>query len=228
MKNKLLLVVTIALFASCGVTNKQTKFESYKGMYEERPLSVLIMPPINRSTNVEAKEFFHTTLNIPIANSGYYVIPPFLSMEILKRESAYDSELFINQDLNIFKEVFGADITLFTIIHKWDKNTIGAKVKVDIEYVLKSTKTNEILYTRYGSIVYDASVSTNAGGLAGLVADIALSAINTAATKYVDLAKSCNDYTFSDLPWGKYSVMYLKDKQDFAGPKRFTKSLSAK
>jgi hypothetical protein len=227
MKNKLLLVVTIALLASCVVTNKQTKFESYKGMYEERPLSVLIMPPINRSTNVEAKEFFHTTLNIPIANSGYYVIPPFLSMEILKRESAYDSELFIDQDLNIFKEVFGADITLFTIIHKWDKSTIGAKVKVDIEYVLKSTKTNNILYTRYGSIVYDASVSTNAGGLAGLVADIALSAINTAATKYVDLAKSCNNYTFSDLPWGKYSIMYLKDKQDFAGPKRFTKSLSA-
>jgi hypothetical protein len=227
MKIKLLLIVSAVFLASCGVANKQTKFESYKGMYEEKPLSVLIMPPINRSTNVEAKEFFHTTLNIPIANSGYYVIPPFLSMEILKRESAYDSELFLNNDLNIFNEVFGADITLFTIIHKWDKSTIGAKVSVDIEYILKSTKTNETLYSRYGSIIYDASVSTNAGGLAGLVADIALSAINTAATKYVDLAKSCNNYTFSDLPWGKYSVLYLKDKQDFAGPKRFTKRLSA-
>jgi len=46
------------------------------------------MPPINKSTNVEAKEYFHSTMNIPIANAGYYVIPPFLSMEILKKESA--------------------------------------------------------------------------------------------------------------------------------------------
>ena len=72
------------------------------------------MPPINRSTNVEAKEYFHSTLIVPLANQGYYVIPPFLSMEILKRESAYDAELFLNSTLSKFGEVFGADIVLFT------------------------------------------------------------------------------------------------------------------
>ena len=223
-----LLIITIStlIFASCS-TSKLTKSSAYKGMYSEQPLSVLIMPPINRSTNVEAKEFFHATLNVPVANGGYYVIPPFLSMEILKRESAYDSELFLNQSLEKFNEVFDADIVLFTIIHKWDKSTIGAKVKVEIEYVLKSTTSNEILYTRHGNIIYNASVSTNAGGLAGLIADIALSAVNTATTKYVDLAKTCNNYTFSDLPKGKYSPQYNLDGKEIAGPKKFTKRLSA-
>jgi hypothetical protein len=220
------LIISL-FFASCGTSTKVTKSTAYKGMYDEKPLSILIMPPINRSTNVEAKEFFHATLNVPIANAGYYVVPPFLSMEILKRESAYDSELFLNQSLKKFNEVFDADIALFSIIHKWDKNTIGAKVKVDIEYILKSTTSNEVLYTRYGSIIYDASVSTNAGGIAGLIADIALSAVNTAATKYVDLAKTCNSYTFSDLPKGKYSPHYNLDGKEYAGPKRFTKRLSA-
>jgi len=221
-------LIVVLFFVSCTSTNKITKSTAYKGMYDEQPLSILVMPPINRSTNIEAKEFFHATLNVPIANAGYYVIPPFLSMEILKRESAYDSELFLTQSLEKFNEVFDADIALFTIIHKWDKNTIGAKVKVDIEYLLKSTKSNEVLYTRYGSIIYDASVSTNAGGIYGALADIALSAINTAATKYVDLAKTCNNYTLSDLPNGKYSPLHNIDGNEYAGEKKFKKKLSSK
>ena len=216
------------MFASCTTSTKITKSTAYKGMYDEQPLSVLVMPPINRSTNIEAKEFFHATLNVPIANAGYYVVPPFLSMEILKRESAYDSELFLTQSLEKFNEIFDADIALFSIIHKWDKNTIGAKVNVDIEYILKSTITNEVLYTRYGSIIYDASISTGGDGIYALLADIALSAVNTAATKYVDLAKVCNGYTLSDLPKGKYSPWHNIDKDDYAGAKKFTKRLSAK
>lgn len=216
------------MFASCTTSTKITKSTAYKGMYDEQPLSVLVMPPINRSTNIEAKEFFHATLNVPIANAGYYVVPPFLSMEILKRESAYDSELFLTQSLEKFNEIFDADIALFSIIHKWDKNTIGAKVNVDIEYILKSTITNEVLYTRYGSIIYDASISTGGDGIYALLADIALSAVNTAATKYVDLAKVCNGYTLSDLPKGKYSPWHNIDKDDYAGAKKFKKRLSAK
>ena len=219
--------ILIILFSSCSTT-KTAKSTAYKGMYEEKPLIVLIMPPINRSTNVESKEFFHTTLNVPIANAGYYVVPPFLSMEILKRESAYDAELFLGENLDKFRDVFGADIALFTIIHKWDKNTIGAKVKIDIEYILKSTITNEVLYTRYGSIVYDASVSSGVDGIYGALADIALSALNTAATKYVDLARVCNGYSLSDLPKGKYSPMFGVDGDEYAGPKQFRVRLNSK
>tara|TARA_B100000795_G_scaffold224338_1_gene179753 strand:+ start:1784 stop:2473 length:690 start_codon:yes stop_codon:yes gene_type:complete len=221
-------LIVVLFFVSCTSTNKITKSTAYKGMYDEQPLSILVMPPINRSTNIEAKEFFHATLNVPIANAGYYVIPPFLSMEILKRESAYDSELFLTQSLEKFNEIFDADIALFSIIHKWDKNTIGAKVKIDIEYILKSTTSNEVLYTRYGSIIYDASVSSGADGIYGLLADIALSAINTAATKYVDLARVCNSYTLSDLPKGKYSPLHNIDRDDYAGKKKFKKTLSSK
>jgi hypothetical protein len=221
-------LIVVLFLVSCTSTKTTTKSTAYKGMYNEQPLSVLVMPPINRSTNIEAKEFFHATLNVPIANAGYYVVPPFLSMEILKRESAYDSELFLNQSLKKFNEVFDADIALFSIIHKWDKNTIGAKVKVDIEYILKSTMTDEVLYTRYGSIIYDASVSSGVDGIYGALADLALSAINTAATKYVDLARVCNSYTLSDLPKGKYSPLHNIDGNDYAGKKRFTKRLSSK
>lgn len=229
MKNVLvIIIVSVAFLSSCATTDPITKSVAYKGMYDEEPLTVLLMPPINRSTNVEAKEYFHSTLNIPIANAGFYVIPTFLSMEILKRESAYDAELFFNSPLTKFGEVFGADLALFTIIHKWDKSGLAAKVYVQVEYIIKSTKTNEVVYTRTGDIIYNTSVSMGIGGVWGALADMAASAINTAATSYVDVARVCNTYTFKDLPAGKYSPTYGTDGEQPAGKKLFKVNLNSR
>ena len=220
-KSTILLIMSLLFMAACSTTKPVAKSVAYKHIYEEKPVAILFMPPINRSTAVDAKEFFHATLNIPIAEAGYYVIPPFISMEILKQESAYDAELFLDASLLKFGEIFGADLALFTIIHRWDKNALSANVFVEVEYVFKSIKTNEIVYSRRGNITCNASISTGVGGVWGLLADLAVSAINTAATKYVDVAKVCNTYTFSDLPAGKYNPKYGKDGAELAGQKEF-------
>lgn len=228
MRNILILLgVTTILLSSCVTTVPVAKSTAYKGMYDEKPLAILLMPPVNRSTNVEAKEYFHATLNVPLSNAGYYVVPPFLSMEILKKESAYDAELFLNAPLSKFKEVFGADVALFTIIHKWDKSGLAAKVYVEVEYIFKSTKTNEVIYTRRGSVTYDASVASGGGGIAGALVAITANAISTAATKYVDVAKKCNLFTFKDLPAGKYSPLFGLDGEQLAGQKEFRVMLNS-
>jgi len=224
-KSILFLGAVVLLLSSCSITKKSV---AYPKMYDAKPVTILLMPPINRSTNVEAKEYFHSTLNVPLANAGYYVIPPFLSMEILKKESAYDAELFVDGSLSKFGEVFGADMVLFTIIHKWEKSGLAARVNVKVEYIIKSVKTNEVLYTRNADVVYDTSVSSGVGGVWGMVANMALSAVNTAATKYVDVARVCNAYTFQDIPAGKYSPNFGIDGEKAAGKKDFKVSLSSK
>lgn len=228
-KNNFLLFIALVLaITSCTTTAPVTKLQAYKGMYDEKPLVALIMPPINRSTNIDAKEYFHSTLYTPLADAGYYVIPPFLSMEILKKESAFDAELFIDTPLNKFNEVFGADIAVFTIIHKWDKSSIASKVNVEIEFIIKSTKTNEILYTRRGDIRYDTSISTGLGGIGGLVANLTLSGLNTLGTKYVDVARVCNYHILKDLPVGNYSLNHNLDGAQLAGLKVFKVNLPTK
>lgn len=213
----------------CTMTQPIAKSEAYKGMYREKPVTVLLMPPINRSTAVDAKEFFHSTLNVPIAEAGYYVIPTFLSMEILKRESAYDAELFLDAPLQKFGDVFGADVALFTIIHKWDK-TYGM-VYVDVEYIVKSTKTNEILFARRGDISYNTTVQVqNAGGTYGAliaaVGSMVATTVATAATKYVDVARIANTYTFKDMPVGTYAPQNVEEPNEIAGPKDFKVKLN--
>lgn len=228
MQTKLItLFIVSILLVGCTSTNSIKKSAAYKGIYDEKPVSILIMPPINRSTNVEAKEFFHTTLNVALANKGYYVLPAFLSLEMMKKESAYDAELFLNGSVEKFGEYFGADVVLFTVINKWNKSALTAKVDVEVEYILKSTHTNEIIFQRTGDIVYDASYRTGATGLLGALADIAASAINTATVSYVKLGRVCNVYTLNDMPAGKYNPKYGLDGEELAGEQTFKATLNS-
>lgn len=213
----------LAVFCSCVTnTSNLTKEQAYKSMYDSQPLSVAVMPPINRTNNVEAKEYFFYTLSRPLAEQGYYVFPAFLTMELYKSESAYDAELYLNGSLGRFKEVLGADAVLFTTINKWEKAALSSKITVDAEYILKSTTNDEILFHRKGHIVYDASVGGGGGGLFGALVDMAASAINTAATAHVKVARACNNYTLSDMPAGSYSPKFGLDKAKMAGKKEFS------
>lgn len=217
MKKILYLAVLAVLFASCAATKLQTKAVTYKTLYEEKPLSILALPPINKSTKVEAKELFYSSLAVPFTLNGYYVMPPLLSMEILKEESAYDTEMFINGSMKKVGELFGVDAVLFTTIHEWKKTTIASQVNVRIEYVLKSTKTDEILFNRIGDVTL--SISMNSGNI---LVDLAGSMLATALTKEIVVGRNCNIYTISDIPAGKYSTMFEQDGELKAQPKEFS------
>ena len=221
----------IILLPGCA-SQKQlsTKADSYKSMYEEKPVTVLIMPPVNRTENVAAKDIFHSSLCMPICNAGYYVIPPFLSMEILKQESAYDSELFFDAPLAKFGEVFGADLALFTIIHTWNKK--AARINVEIEYIFKSVKTNEIVYQRKGIISLSPQVVSptlfSPVGLITAAVGTMVNIIDNATTDNAFVGMICNNMILSDLPAGPYSPLNGNDGNLFAGKKDFKNSLSGK
>lgn len=121
MKKLLIFSILIVCISACGPTSTITRGEQYNKMYGEKPVTLLIMPPINNSTNVEAKDLLYTSISRPLAEAGYYVISPLLAMDILKAESAYDSELFVNASLDIFLKYFGADAVVFSEINSWEK-----------------------------------------------------------------------------------------------------------
>ena len=55
-KDIILLAVIAVVLTSCSTTSTTLKTVAYKGMYDEKPLSILLMPPINNTTAVDAKE----------------------------------------------------------------------------------------------------------------------------------------------------------------------------
>lgn len=225
MKKYIYFVLVAMLFVSCATSMSTglTREKNYPKMYTDKPLTILVMPPINKTVNVEAKEYFYTSMMIPLCEKGYYVISPFLAMDLLKSESAYDSELFMNANLSSFNKVFGADVALFTVINTWSKSTLGNVITVDIEYILKSTTSNEILFNRKGKLSVDTGVNSGGnGGLLGALVDMAASAINTALTDKVIAARRCNNYVLHDLPDGRYAPMFDKDQNVSAGGIEFS------
>lgn len=217
MKRFIYFILLCCIATSCGMMNTVTRESQYAKMYEEKPVTLLVMPPINNSTNVEAKELLYTSISRPLVEAGYYVISPLLAMDVLKSESAYDSELFFDSSLTTFQNFFGADAVVFSIIDTWTKKGLGIETK--IRYVIKSAYTNEILFDRSCDLFLDLSIDSGSKSLLGALIDLTASAINTAATDHIIAARKANYYIFRDIPRGKYNPDYLLDKEISAEPK---------
>lgn len=217
MKRVIYFLLACFFVTSCGMMNSVTRESQYAKMYEEKPVTLLVMPPINNSTNVEAKDLLYTSISRPLAEAGYYVISPLLAMDILKAESAYDSENFIDAPLTAFNNYFGADAVVFSIIDSWAKKGLGIQTK--IRYVIKSAYTNEILFDRSCDLYLDLSIDSGSGGALGALIDLAASAINTAATDHIKAARKANYFILRDIPRGKYSPDHMLDKDVIAEEK---------
>lgn len=198
---------------SC-VPKTTTKSQEFPRMYEEQPLSILILPPMNESTAADAKEYYSTTIQEPLTYTGYYTFSYPLTTELLKMEGIYDSELLTDIPLAKFKEYFGADAVLFTTIKKWDLcyMVIASNLTVSIDCSLKSTSTNQELWKYNGTIVIDLSGGNSGGGIAGLIASAIVTAVNTAIADYVPYARQANYRALHSLPYGKYHPQYSKDQ----------------
>ena len=193
-------------------------------MYEEKPVTLLVMPPINNSNNVEAKELLYTSISLPLAEAGYYVISPHLAMEIFKAESAYDAENFLDQSVGMFGKVFGADAVIFSVIDEWKK--IGFGIQTKLKFIIKSTRTNEILFDRTCDLYLNLSDDNNyGGGIVGALANVAVSAINTALTDHIVAARMCNWFVFEDVPQGKYRAEHQQDQETSARDKNIKTSV---
>lgn len=209
----------LLLFSSCGLTNNfAKKSEVYKELYAQKPLSILVMPPINKTNKVEAKEAVYASLFHPLVERGYYVFSPILAQELLQSESAEDAELFIEGSLKPFNNVFTADAVLFTVIKKWQKIVVTNTIEVDIEYILKSTKDNKILFQRSADVTVDCKVVNSSSMLLNLVSN----AIATALSDNIIAARKANGFVLSDVPDGKYAPLYDKDQDTPAQPKDIT------
>ncbi len=211
------LLVSVMLTAGCATRPTfTTKAEKFPLMYAERPMTILVLPPINSTTAADAKEYYSTTISAPLAYKGYYVLPMEVTGDILKAQGLYDTEMIGNQPLDRFGQYFGADAVLFTHIRKWDKSylVLSATLTVSVDATLKSTKTNQVLWRYSGTIVANLSGNNSGGGLAGLVAQVVVTAVNSAVADYVPYARLANTQLLYTIPVGKYHARTGLDGED--------------
>ena len=218
---KKVLFIAIALLtgvvAQAGNKAENTRGVKYAQMYDEQPRAIVVMPPINKTNHVEAKDYFYSTMYKPLCEKGYYVFPPMLTMEMFQTESAYDAEMFVEGNLDVFRNVLGADAAMFTVVKNWKRLNALGSITVEVEFILRSTKTGATLYQREGTVTVNQQVSTGQSGLFGALLDMAATAAATASTDKVVVGRKCASYVLDNMPEGPYSPNYLKDQDVKAG-----------
>lgn len=214
------IVAAAVLFTGCAPKEEPkpvTKMDAFPKMYEQKPRALLVLPPINESTDAEAKGHYMTTIEMPLALHGYYVFPVELVSEIMKQEGVYDTELLYSMPLEKFYEYFGADAVLYTHIEAWDVSyaVVASTLTVSIRAEIFSTKRSEKLWSHTGTVRVDLSGgSSSGGGLSALIADAIATAINTAAADYVTYARQANRRFIQTMPVGPYHEYYMQDQDD--------------
>lgn len=215
------LIGLVTMVSSCGTMNQVTRGQQYEKMYQEKPTTLLVMPPINNTANVEAKDLLYTSISRPLAEAGYYVISPLLAMDILKAESAYDAEMFVDASLTMFHNYFGCDAVVFSEINTWAKK--GFTIETNIRYFIKSATSGEIIFDRTCDLVLDLQVKYSGNSALASLISLAASTISTATTDHIVAARKANYYIFRDIPRGKYSPQFGLD-MDVAAEDAYVKA----
>lgn len=228
MKSIKYIAIASVIYLFTGCATYITKKEFAPKMYDGPPVSILVLPPINNSTAADAKEFYSTTVAEPLTNSGYYVYPIEVVNDILQQEGLYDTETMVNLPIEKYREFFGADAVLYVTIEEWDTQYLitSGSVTVKAACELKSTLNGETLWFYNEEVSANTSGSSGGmGGLAGLLAQVVTTAINTAATDYVPVARDVNKQIFLAMPFGKYHPDFGND-QEFSVKKKEMNSVS--
>jgi len=212
-----LLIPCLLLIVLGGCASKITKEEFAPAMYTEHPVSILVLPPINKTTAADAKEYYATTVAEPLTNSGYYVFPMEVVYDVLQQEGLFDTETMLNVPPQKFGEFFGADAVLYVTLLEWDTHYFitSGNVTVKAACELKSTHTGNTIW------FYDEAVEVNttgesggAGGLAGLLIKAVTTAVKTATQDYVPVARDASAKIFLAMPFGKYNKEFGKDMKN--------------
>jgi hypothetical protein len=175
IKGKFFLYFFVVFFvAGCSTP----KFD-YAAFKQSNPRSILVVPPINESVEVGAELAVYSSVVKPLAEAGYYVVPPTLVSETF-RQNGYSKPTEIHSiRLGRLKEIFGSDAVLFLTIKEYGQkfHIVSSSAIVRLEGRLVDIDTGVEIWN--GTAVASSSEgrSSNAAGLVGLLVEAALTQV---------------------------------------------------
>jgi hypothetical protein len=203
------LTLCAALALTGCVTQPQKK--DYTAFNTARPRSILVVPIVNKSLDVDAPNYMLSTLPVPLAERGYYVFPVNTSKMVLEQEGFYEGEQIANQSPEMLTKLFSADAVLFVTINRWDAQyaIFATTVTVDFDYRMVAKDGTEI-WTDKQRLAYSPQQQNGGSPLATLVAAAISAAMARAAPNYMPLARQANNQAVllgpQPIPPGPYAV----------------------
>ncbi len=209
-----LLVCTLLLaLGGCATTQQPRDYREYRS---HMPRSLLVMPPINNSVDVDAPYVYLSTVTRPLAEAGYYVFPVAVVDAFMKENGLPGAAEMQAVPLEKIHQVFGADAVLYISIEDWGQKyvLISSTTVVKAHARLVDVKTGATLWE--GTAQAAEGSGDGGGGLVGmLVAAAVEQVLDTATGRVHSLCRQANAQMVMSpnqgLLKGPYSPAYSSD-----------------
>ncbi|MGE5471341.1 MAG: DUF799 domain-containing protein [Bacteroidota bacterium] len=171
------LAALFAVFLSgCATTGKSVDYSAFR---ESRPASILILPPLNNSPDVKATYSMLAQTTLPLAESGYYVLPVAVVDETFRQNGLNNPDEIHAVPLAKLSDIFGADAALYIDIKQYGTSymVIASETRVTAEGRLVDLRTGKLLWSGNATASSNEGQNNSGGGLVGLLVKAIVSQI---------------------------------------------------
>lgn len=181
-------LLTFALLAACAQPVKHVDYTTFRS---SRPHPILVLPPENETTDVEATNSLLSQMTMPLAEAGYYVVPVAVMDETFRQNG-----LTVPADIQAtapakLREIFGADAVLYSKITQFGTvyHVVDSATVVTASAKLVDLKTGDVLWQGSASASSNEGNNYSGGGLIGMLVTAAITQIaNSVMDKSHDIA----------------------------------------
>jgi hypothetical protein len=199
----------------CGCASPKTDYTNFRA---HRPRSILVLPPLNETTTVEATYSYLSTVTMPLAEMGYCVYPVAVVDHFLKENGMPTAGEMHQIPVNKALEILGADSVLYVTLVQYGTKyqVINSRTAVAVRGKLVDTRTGLTLWEGSGG------AEQSSGGSGNLIADAIAAVISQAINSSRDAAHDvCGAANMSLLAtkdrgilYGPYHPKYLQDEPE--------------
>lgn len=208
------LMFATLLLAGCA----QRPSYDYTAFKESKPTSILVLPPLNHSPDVKAGASLQSQITLPLAESGYYVLPVAVTNETFRQNGVTEAADIHALPIKKLHEIYGADTALYLDIQNYGTSylVVSSETVVTASARLVDLQTGKLLWEGKASASSAEQQSNSGGGLIGMLVVAVVNQIaNTITDKGHEIAGITSFRLLSaDMPngilYGPHSPKYQK------------------
>jgi len=188
----LVLAAALALCA-CSATPPH----DYSLFHAHQPRSVLVLPPLDNSMEVDAAYAYLATVTRPLVERGYYVFPVAVVDRMLRDNGLPGPGEMHQVPLARLGQVFGADAVLYITLHDWGTayRVIDSSTEVTAEASLVDVASGTEIWRGKHSAAYSSGMG-GGGPLEMLLGALIGQIMSSVADPSMDVARDCNQGLF--------------------------------
>ena len=164
------LAAALSLTAVLGACATTPPYD-YTAFKQSRPRSLLVLPPVNDSKEVQATNGVMATVTVPLAEAGYYVLPVTMVDETFRQNGLHTPNDIAEVSAAKLHQIFGADAAVYIRVKDYGTRylVLGSETRVTVEGRIVDLRSGALIWEGKATASSQESEGSSQGGVVGLL-----------------------------------------------------------